>query len=133
MALWPPEYNLAVHFISSVQTSTVTTSLQQLLAQLSVTYVIRWYLCFIFLNMVLLVDCLYLCILEPLQKMMVMLGACKIGLRPSVIYITDRSKANVCCGSNCFVFWSRVFVLFEPYVLFHIFRSARVTEWPPIV
>ena len=25
-----------------------------------------------------------------------------------------------CCGSNCLVFWSRIFVLFEPYVRFHI-------------
>ena len=24
------------------------------------------------------------------------------------------------------------FVLFEPYVRFHIFSSVRVTEWPPI-
>ena len=27
---------------------------------------------------------------------------------------------ELCCGSNCFVFWSRIFVLFEPYVRFHI-------------
>ena len=32
------------------------------------------------------------------------------------------------CGSNCLVFWSRVFVLFEPDVRFHIFSSVRVTE-----
>ena len=25
-----------------------------------------------------------------------------------------------CCGSYCSVFWSRIFVLFEPYVRFHI-------------
>ena len=25
------------------------------------------------------------------------------------------------CGSNCFMFLSRIFVLFEPYVRFHIF------------
>ena len=37
-----------------------------------------------------------------------------------------------CCGFNCFVFWSRIFVLFEPYVRFHIFSSVRVTEWPPV-
>ena len=37
-----------------------------------------------------------------------------------------------CCGSSCFVFWSRIFVLFEPHVRFHIFSSVRVTEWPPI-
>ena len=41
-------------------------------------------------------------------------------------------KLYFCCGSNCFVFWSRIFVLFEPYVRFHIFSSVRVTEWPPI-
>ena len=34
--------------------------------------------------------------------------------------------------SNCFVFWSRIFVLFEPYIRFLIFSSVRVTEWPPI-
>ena len=34
--------------------------------------------------------------------------------------------------TSCFVFWSRIFVLFEPYVRFHIFSSVRVTEWPPI-
>ena len=41
-------------------------------------------------------------------------------------------RRYLCCGSNCFVFWSRIFVLFEPYVRFHIFSSVRVTEWPPI-
>ena len=30
---------------------------------------------------------------EPLQKPRVRLGACKTGLSPPVIYITDRSKA----------------------------------------
>ena len=29
------------------------------------------------------------------------------------------------------LFWSRVFVLFEPYVRFHIFCSVRVAGWPP--
>ena len=33
--------------------------------------------------------------------------------------------------SSCFVFWSRIFVLFELYVRFHS-SSVRVTEWPPI-
>ena len=33
---------------------------------------------------------------------------------------------------HCFVFWSRIFVLFEPYVRFHIFSSVRVAEWSPI-
>ena len=37
-----------------------------------------------------------------------------------------------CRGSNCFVFWSRVFVLFEPYVRFYIVSSVGVTKWPPI-
>ena len=37
-----------------------------------------------------------------------------------------------CCGANYFVFWSRLFVLFEPYVRFHIFSSVGVTEWQPI-
>ena len=38
----------------------------------------------------------------------------------------------LCCGSVCVVFWSGIFVLFEPYVRFPIFRKIRVTEWPPI-
>ena len=29
-------------------------------------------------------------------------------------------------------FMKRIFVLFEPYVRFHIFSYVRVTEWPPI-
>ena len=32
---------------------------------------------------------------EPLQKLRVRLGTCKTGLSPSVIYITDRSKAII--------------------------------------
>ena len=36
-----------------------------------------------------------------------------------------------CCGSICFMFWSRMFVLFEPYECFHILSYVRVTEWPP--
>ena len=36
------------------------------------------------------------------------------------------------CGSICFMFWSRIFVLFEPYVRFRIFILVPVTEWPPI-
>ena len=31
-----------------------------------------------------------------------------------------------------FVFWSRIFVLFESYVRFHSFSYVRVTEWSPI-
>ena len=41
-----------LHFICSVQASTVTPSLQQLLTLLSVIHVIRWYLYFISLNMI---------------------------------------------------------------------------------
>ena len=37
-----------------------------------------------------------------------------------------------CCGFICFKFWSRIFVLFEPYVRFRIFILVPVTEWPPI-
>ena len=37
-----------------------------------------------------------------------------------------------CCGCICFMFWSRVFVLFGPYVRFHIFSLVQVTEWPPV-
>ena len=36
------------------------------------------------------------------------------------------------CGSVCFRFWSRIFVLFEPYVRFRLFILVPVTEWPPI-
>ena len=49
---------------------------------------------------------------EPLQKM--------------------RVRLELSCGSISFVFWSRIFVLFEPCVRFHIFSSVWVTEWPPI-
>ena len=62
---------------------------------------------------------------EPLQKMGVRLGACKTGLSPppppSNFILLIVPRRYFCCGSNCFVFWSRVFVLFEPYVHFHIF------------
>ena len=51
---------------------------------------------------------------EPLQKMKMGLGACKTGLSPLLIV----PRQYFCCGSNCFVFWSRIFVLFEPYVRF---------------
>ena len=33
---------------------------------------------------------------------------------------------------SLFCVCSRIFVLFEPYVRFHIFSSVWVTEWPPI-
>ena len=54
---------------------------------------------------------------------------------PSISFQGDINivpRRYFCCGSSCFVFWSRIFVLFEPYVRFHIFSSVRVTEWPPI-
>ena len=39
---------------------------------------------------------------------------------PSNFYLSiDRSKAILLLWFYCFVFWSRVFVLFEPYVCFH--------------
>ena len=71
---------------------------------------------------------------EPLQKMRVRLGACKTGLSttPSNFILLIVPRQYFCCGFNCFVFWSRIFVLFEPYVRFHIFSSVRVTERPPI-
>ena len=64
------------------------------------------------------------------------LGACKTVF----LYISNRSTAILheildmfCCGSNCFVFWSRIVVLFEPYVRFlNILVKVRVTEWPPV-
>ena len=34
--------------------------------------------------------------------------------------LTVFQRRYFCCGSNCFVFWSRIFVLFGPYVRFHI-------------
>ena len=36
---------------------------------------------------------------------------------------TDRSKAILLFGSICFMFWSRLFVMFEPYVRFHSFSK----------
>ena len=71
---------------------------------------------------------------EPQQKMRVRLGACKTGVSPppSNFILLIVPRRYFCCGSNCFVFWSRIFVLFKPYVRFHIFSSVRVTEWPPI-
>ena len=61
---------------------------------------------------------------EPLQKMRVRLGAFKTGLStppPSNFILLIVPRRYFCCGSNYFVFWSRIFVLFEPYVRFHIF------------
>ena len=49
---------------------------------------------------------------------------------PSTFILLIVRRRYFCCGSTCFVFWSRRFVLFEPNVRFHSF--SRVTEWPPI-
>ena len=40
--------------------------------------------------------------------------------RPSNFILLIVPRRYFCCGSNCFVFWKRIFVLFEPYVRFHI-------------
>ena len=45
----------------------------------------------------------------------------------------NHNKVHCHCGSICFMFWSRIFVLFEPYVRFQIFISLRVTVRPPIL
>ena len=50
-----------LHFICSVQASTVTTSLQQLLTLLSVIHVKRRYLYFTYLNMISLLF-VYICV-----------------------------------------------------------------------
>ena len=39
---------------------------------------------------------------------------------PSNILLLIVPVRCFCCGTGCFVFWSRIFVLFEPYVRFHI-------------
>ena len=53
---------------------------------------------------------------KPLQKMRVRLGACKPGLSRYFIFLIV-PRRYFCCGSNCFVFRSRIYVLFEPYTL----------------
>ena len=50
-------------------------------------------------------------------------------LSPQYFILLIVPRRYFCCGSNCFVFWSRDFVLF---VHFHISSSVRVTERPPI-
>ena len=42
------------------------------------------------------------------------------GLSPQQFYIFDSYKAIFCCGPMSFMFWSRISVLFEPHVHFHI-------------
>ena len=49
---------------------------------------------------------------------------CKIK-PPSNFILLIVPRRYFCCGSNCFVYWSRIVVLFEPYVRFHIFSSVR--------
>ena len=49
---------------------------------------------------------------------------------PSNFILLIIPRRCFCCVSNCFVFWSGVFVLF---VHFHSFSSVRVNEWPPFV
>ena len=61
------------------------------------------------------------------------LWSCKTGLSPSVIFVTDRSKAILLWWFFLFyVSVFKIFVLLAPYVCFHIFSSVWVTEWPPI-
>ena len=74
---------------------------------------------------------------QPLQKLRARLGACKIGLSPpppSVLYslVTLSFKCDTSFVVLIVLFFGSDFVLFEPYVHFHIFNSVRVTEWPPI-
>ena len=58
---------------------------------------------------------------EALRKMRVRLGACETGLgTPSNFVLLVVPGRYFCGGSVCFVFWSRIFVLFEPYVRFQI-------------
>ena len=73
--------------------------------------------------MILHIACLYLCIVEPLQKLQVRLGACKTGESPKVIFILlIVPRRYFCCISICFMFWGRNFdfVLLEHYVRFQI-------------
>ena len=83
---------------------------------------------------------------EPLQKMRVRLGACKIDLSPPppsnfmsliiplmslIVPLRYFCRGFICLFVFLFVLDS-IFVLFEPYVRFHIFIFFRVIEWPPI-
>ena len=45
---------------------------------------------------------------------------------PSNFILMIVERRYLCCGSNCFVLWSRIFVLFGPYVRFNIFSLVRV-------
>ena len=57
---------------------------------------------------------------QPVLKMRLRIGPCKTVLSPSNFILLVVPRRNFCCGSNCFMLWSRIFVLFEPYVRFHI-------------
>ena len=60
---------------------------------------------------------------ELMQKRRVRLGACNF-----ILLIVPRRY--FCCGSNCFVFWSQIFVLFEPYVRIILvqFRYSKLSS-----
>ena len=49
------------------------------------------------------------------------LGACEIDLSPLLFYIADRSKAIFLLWLYLFYVLESNFVLFEPYIRFHIF------------
>ena len=65
---------------------------------------------------------------EPMQKMRVRwLGTCKTGLSPpppSIFILLIVPRRYFCCSSNCFVFWSRIFVLLFCLSLVHVFIFA---------
>ena len=62
---------------------------------------------------------------ESLQKMRVRLGACKIDLGPPVILFLIVPRRYFCCGSICFMFWCRFFVLFESYVCTFLYLHLK--------
>ena len=59
---------------------------------------------------------------ESLQKMGVRLGPCKSSLSSQVFLFTDHSKAILLMCFYIFMFWGRMFVLFEIHVRFHSFN-----------
>ena len=72
------------------------------------------------------------CLPKSLKSKVILTDASTV---PTVIQqlanLLDRTK-HITVNTVCFVFWSRIFVLFEPCVRFHILSSFRVTEWPPV-
>ena len=46
---------------------------------------------------------------------------CKTFLHPSNFILLVVPRRYFCCSSICFMFWSRILVLFEPYVYVFIF------------